>query len=157
MGPPLPPGTLAQLVVLDAGSGAATSLFASNHTWLIDSGSDFFAGSVTLPFLRTSGVNRLDALVLTHGDAQHIGGFEQIAPALHPVSILDSGLPDRSPTRRRILQAAPTAATHAGAAFSVDPKYPRKGHLSASGRKWRRRGRPGHGPAHRGRNLLRAF
>ena len=117
--PPLPHGALAQMVVLDAGSGGATALFTDSQSWLIDSGSDFFAGAVTLPFLRWNGVNGLDALVLTHGDAQHIGGFDQIAPALHPRRIFDSGLPDRSPTRRRILDTSQIHPATAGAIFPL--------------------------------------
>lgn len=120
VGPPQPPGTLARLVVLDAANGGATALFAGNESWLIDGGSEFFAGAVTLPFLRMSGTNRLDAQVLTHGDVQHIGGFEQIAAALHPRVILDSGLWDRSPTRRRILAATSIRTAPAGASFQLD-------------------------------------
>jgi len=107
VGPPLPPGTTAQIVVLDAGSGGATVLFAGHQTWLIDGGSEFFAGAVTVPFLRWNGVNRLDTLVLTHGDAQHLGGFDTIERALRPRRILDSGLPDRSPIHKRLLAETP--------------------------------------------------
>jgi competence protein ComEC len=119
VGAPLPPGTVAQMVVFDAGGGGATTLFAGHQAWLIDGGPEFFADTVTVPFLRMSGVQRLDTLVLTHGDTQHIGGSARILEALRPRVVLDSGLKDRSPTRRDILKSTPTQIANAGAAFSL--------------------------------------
>ncbi|MGH8047964.1 MAG: ComEC/Rec2 family competence protein, partial [Chthoniobacterales bacterium] len=119
LGAPLPHGAVAQIVVLDAGGGGAEALFADHRTWLVDGGSEFFADTVTLPFLRMSGVNRLEALVLTHGDMQHIGGFDRIFESLKPEVVLDSGLQDRSPTRKRILAATSVRTTNAGAKFPL--------------------------------------
>jgi ComEC/Rec2-related protein len=120
VGTPLPAGALARLEVLDAGRGGAQVLFSARQTWLVDGGSEFFVDSVTIPFLRTSGVGRLDALVLTHGDTQHIGGTTRILEAMKPRLVLDSGLPDRSPTRRRILATTSTQTAHTGSAFPID-------------------------------------
>ncbi|MDD5201020.1 MAG: ComEC/Rec2 family competence protein [Terrimicrobiaceae bacterium] len=105
VGAPQPPGTLATLTLLDAGAGGAGVLLAGRDAWIIDPGSEFFADAVTLAFLRSRGVNHLDAVVLTHGDIKHIGGFDRIAATLHPDRVFDSGLADRSPTRKRILAA----------------------------------------------------
>ena len=120
-GPPQPPGTIARLVVLDSAGGGATALFAGSRAWLVDCGSEFFADTVTLPFLRTNGVNQLDAFVLTHGDAKHIGGFDHIAPQLHPRLVLDSGLTDRSPMRRRILASTAVQPANAVTVFGIGP------------------------------------
>jgi ComEC/Rec2-related protein len=122
VGLPQPPGTLATLTVLDAGAGGAQVLLAGGTSWLIDPGPEFFADTVTLPYLRLRGVNELDALVLTHGDIKHIGGAERILATLHPRRIFDSGLPDRSPTRRRILAglaAAGMSSIRADVGFST--------------------------------------
>jgi ComEC/Rec2-related protein len=124
VGPPEPPGMEARFTVLDAGRGGAVVLQCASHAWLVDGGSEFFAEADTLPFLRASGVNRLDALVLTHGDATHLGGVGALAEALRPERVLDSGLKDRSPTRSRALARlgamglAPTQAL-AGASFPL--------------------------------------
>lgn len=122
VGPPQPPGTLATLTILDAGAGGAQVLLAEGTSWQIDAGSEFFADAVVLPYLRLRGVNALDALVLTHGDIKHIGGAERLLAALPPRRVFDSGLPDRSPARKRLL-AALTAdgipLTLADAGFSV--------------------------------------
>lgn len=103
VGPGLPTDTLVQLVALDASPGAATAIFTGRAAWLVDTGNDFFAGSTTLPFLRSRGLNRLDGLALTHGDARHLGGAGRIIAPLDPREVFDSGLPDRSPSRRRLL------------------------------------------------------
>ncbi len=119
VGPPLPAGAQAQMTVLDAGSGSAAVLFSGGQTWLIDGGSRYFADSITVPFLRMSGVNRLDGFVITHGDSQHIGGGGRILADFHPRRVLDSGLPGRRSTRDEIIAAVPTLAAVAGARFPV--------------------------------------
>jgi len=55
---------------------------------------------VMLPYLRSRGVNRLDGLLSTHGDAQHIGAAPEILGDFAPRLIIDSTLKDRSPLRR---------------------------------------------------------
>jgi len=124
VGPPQAPDTIVQIVVFDAGRGGSAAIFAGGRSWLVDTGPEFFADTTTLPFLRAAGVNRLSALVLTHGDTSHIGGFDAIAQALHPELILDSGLKDRSVDHSRILSAlrqarAPLTLATAGASFAL--------------------------------------
>ncbi len=121
VGLPQSPDVVARLAVLDAGKGGAIALQCDGRAWLVDTGSMFFATTNMVPFLRASGVNRLDALVLTHGDTEHIGGFEAVEEAMRPRLVLDSGLKDRSPTRSRILAhlAAPSVRAQAGAMFSL--------------------------------------
>src|SRR5262249_4812140 len=43
---------------------------------LVDCGTTNSVTATTKPFLRAQGVNRLPALVLTHGDLHHVGGAE---------------------------------------------------------------------------------
>jgi competence protein ComEC len=57
---------------------------------------------VTLPYLRSRGVNRLDGLFLTHGDAQHIGAAFNLFADLHPRTVYDSPVKDRSSTRKKL-------------------------------------------------------
>lgn len=105
VGPPAPSDAIATLTILDAEAGGSTAWQIAGQTWLVDTGPEFFADSVTIPFLRSRGVNRLDALVLTHGDVRHLGGAGRVLAAFRPRLVLDSGLADRSATRRRLLQA----------------------------------------------------
>ena len=69
---------------------------------LIDGGDEAWAERVTKPFLHAQGVNRLDALVLTHGDSRHVGGFGIIDEAFHPGQVVTSFARFRSPAYRAI-------------------------------------------------------
>lgn len=82
---PAPPRT--QVWHLDVGQGdAALIRFPSGRAWLVDCGprSQFSdAGARTiLPALRTLGIDRLDAVVVTHTDMDHVGGLDTLLTAL---------------------------------------------------------------------------
>lgn len=76
--PSLESGQL-RLTVLDVGQGLAVHVQTARHNLLFDTGppqgSHADAGSrVILPYLRWSGVRRLDALVFSHDHLDHTGG-----------------------------------------------------------------------------------
>lgn len=62
---------------IDVGQGDATLIKAGEHSMLIDAG-DFRAGTAVQLYLKKQGVDKLDYLVLTHTDADHIGGADVI-------------------------------------------------------------------------------
>ena len=71
---PLAPGEL-ELRALDVGQGDALLTRLDDSTMLVDAGPDAHTASVAIvPELRRLGVERLDYLVLTHADGDHIGG-----------------------------------------------------------------------------------
>lgn len=77
-----PPHDRWWLVVLDVGQGDAIAIGGADGWWLVDTGPrtmrwDAGEGAV-LPFLRTLGVRRLEALVLTHDDNDHTGGARAV-------------------------------------------------------------------------------
>jgi competence protein ComEC len=84
-----------RVVFLDVGQGDATLVQpAGAAPILIDAGglpgTSFDLGRrVTLPALWAFGVTRLETLVLTHGDPDHIGGAPPILRALDPREIWD--------------------------------------------------------------------
>ncbi|MFM7374603.1 MAG: ComEC/Rec2 family competence protein, partial [Chthoniobacterales bacterium] len=99
----LPPSWLrppAQLTVFDLGTGGAQVLITRNEAWLFDSGSARDTAAVIEPALRAAGVRRSDALVVTHGDAEHTGGATELTTLFQPRAIFDSALGDRSAARR---------------------------------------------------------
>ena len=53
-------------------------------------------------YLHWAGVNRLDGLLLTHGDALHLGGAAQLLDDFPRVHVLDNPTPDRSTIHRRL-------------------------------------------------------
>jgi competence protein ComEC len=106
--PPLPGWT--RLVFLDVGQGDATLVEpAGSEPLLVDAGgvpgSPFDLGRrVTLPALWAFGVRRLSALVLTHGDPDHIGGAPPLLRALRPEAVWE-GVPVPSHDALRRLHA----------------------------------------------------
>jgi len=69
-----------RLSVLDVGQGLAVIVEAQDKLMVYDTGpaysKQFNAGSgVVAPFLRSRGVNRVEKLLISHGDKDHAGGF----------------------------------------------------------------------------------
>ena len=98
--PRLAPRPVCEITVLDLGAGGAAHLRAGGRDWLLDCGGGVAYDRIVLPYLRTRGVNRLDGLLLTHGDVKHIGGALPALDDFRPRVIVDSVLRDRSPTRK---------------------------------------------------------
>ena len=98
--PRLSPAPVCEITVLDLGEGGAAHLRADGRDWLLDCGGDTAYDHIVLPYLRTRGVNRLDGLLLTHGDVKHIGGALPALDDFRPRFLADSVLRDRSPTRK---------------------------------------------------------
>jgi competence protein ComEC len=73
---------------LDVGQGDATLLQHGEHAVLVDTGPP---DGAVVARLREAGVARLDALVLTHGSADHDGGAVAVLRALPVGLLLDGG------------------------------------------------------------------
>ena len=72
--------------VLDVGQGTSVVIRTRNHTLVYDTGARLgdkldAGASVVVPFLRVSGVRKLDKLIISHGDADHIGGAKSVLQA----------------------------------------------------------------------------
>ena len=84
--------------VLDVGQGMAVVVQTAGHTLLYDSGplysTEANAGQrVVVPYLRASGVRRLDTLVVSHRDKDHSGGVTAVQAAM-PIDRLLSSIPE---------------------------------------------------------------
>jgi len=77
-------------------------LRADGSDWLLDCGDEAHYGRIVLPYLRSRGVNRLNGLLLTHGDIKHIGGALTAIADFRPRLLADSTLRDRSRTRKNL-------------------------------------------------------
>src|SRR6266540_466376 len=93
---------LAKITVLDLGAGAAVHLHSGSADWLFDCGSERAYRHVVREYLHWAGVNRLDGLLLTHGDALHLGGTAQLLDDFPRVRVVDNPAPDRSTIHRRL-------------------------------------------------------
>jgi len=85
--------------LLDVGQGLASVVQTQNHSLIFDTGvkssPDFDMGmAVVIPFLRKQGIKKIDTLVISHGDNDHIGGASSILKTL-PVKKILTGVPER--------------------------------------------------------------
>ena len=88
-----------KVVVMDAGQGLSVWMQTARRNLLFDTGTVQAAGAGIVPSLYAFGVRRLDALVLSHHDTDHAGGFEAVGRALQP-AVLWAGQPDFYPQAR---------------------------------------------------------
>ena len=96
---------------IDVGQGDAIALRTPAGRWvLIDAGErddGWDAGERrVLPFLRARGAKRIEALVLTHPHADHIGGAAAVMRALPVGRVIDPGLPMGTPVYLQTLRVA---------------------------------------------------
>src|SRR5947207_14702770 len=82
--------------MLDIGAGAAVHLRAGGSDWLFDTGNMRDYERILRGALHSRGVDRLDGLVLSHGDSLHIGGAKAVLDEFNPRRVIDNGAPDRS-------------------------------------------------------------
>ena len=123
-------GGAMELVFLDVGQGDAVAIRTPGRRWiLVDTGPrspGFDSGErIVLPYLRRRGASRLDALVLTHPDLDHIGGANAVLSGLDVLRVLDPGAPAARPAyvvalERARARGATWYAARAGDRVSVD-------------------------------------
>ncbi len=85
--PEVPPQNSARIIVFDVGQGLAVAVQTHSHALLFDAGPDFpgeadSGNRILVPALHALGINRLDGLVLSHDDSDHIGGAASVLQAL---------------------------------------------------------------------------
>jgi len=100
--PPAPSPGEAWITTLDVGQGLAVLVRTANRALLYDAGPAFGAEAdsgerIIAPYLRAAGVERLDAMIVTHNDIDHAGGAASVVenfevgtlltslPAVHPL------------------------------------------------------------------------
>jgi competence protein ComEC len=81
--PPRPAAGEFRALVLDVGQGLAVHVQTAGHDLLYDSGplygdSNDAGERVVVPYLRAVGISRLDAVMISHDDADHMGGLESV-------------------------------------------------------------------------------
>ena len=139
----VPAGSV-RVTVLDVGQGLAVVAATAHHVLVYDAGPRFGdaadAGArIVVPFLRATGILRIDTLVLSHADSDHSGGALSLMRTV-PVEALISSLPDDHPILvhagrdvRRARCAAGMQWTWDGVTFTL--LHPRPRHYDEPARK----------------------
>ncbi|CAK0771774.1 competence protein ComEC [Gammaproteobacteria bacterium] len=99
------PGEL-WLTILDVGQGLSTVIRTATHTLVYDTGPRYGIGRdagvmVVVPFLRHTGIQQVDTLLVSHADSDHSGGAASLRTALSIVRILGA-VPEGEPCLRGI-------------------------------------------------------
>jgi competence protein ComEC len=97
------PPTALRVTFLDVGQGNATLVEAPGFAALVDAGPP---GAGVAGRLRALGIHRLDALVLSHPQADHVGGGEEVIDRITVARVLDPGLLTNEQPERAALAAA---------------------------------------------------
>jgi competence protein ComEC len=92
----------AEVVVFDFGRGQSVALSDGGDWLLVDTGRSVDVATVLRPFFKAGGIRRVSGIILTHGDASHIGGAELLAESWRSAFIGAGPLADRSPTMKRM-------------------------------------------------------
>ena len=92
-----------QVTVVDIGQGSAVLVRTRGHLLIHDAGPQYSRDSeagtrVLLPLLRAQATRRIDLLMLSHRDADHVGGAAALLAAL-PVAQLSTSLDASHPLR----------------------------------------------------------
>ena len=94
-----------EITVLDLPRGGASALIATERRadWLIDTGnSREFRRTVNSSLQQHGGVTRLDAILLTHADAGHIGASPEVIETFRPKAIYPPTPNNSSASYRRL-------------------------------------------------------
>ncbi len=107
-----------QLTLLDVGQGLAIVIETPNTVTVYDTGPKYGSGftaadAVLLPFLRYRGIQRIDTLIISHADNDHIGGYQSVIDAFDVGEVITSRV-DKIPIAR---------ACQAGDAWHADQTH----------------------------------
>ena len=83
------------VTLLDVGQGLAMVIEQSDYTLVYDTGPRYQSGfstaqAVLIPYLNYRGIRHLDALVVSHADNDHIGGYEHLMSVFPAREVLTS-------------------------------------------------------------------
>lgn len=110
---------------INVGQGDSELVQFHGHNILIDGGEPN-EGPTVVSFLRDHGVSKLDLVVNTHPDADHLGGLDDVINSLPVSEIMNDGLTDTTKTYKTFISDVsrdniPDQAEYAGQTINLDP------------------------------------
>ena len=102
-GPSPPPSGSLSVSFIDVGQGDGVLVQAGDESYLIDAGRPE-EGPNVVDFLRSRGVRKLDGIVVSNPDADHIGGFLDVFDAFEVETVYVSGDPKGTLTYNSFLR-----------------------------------------------------
>jgi beta-lactamase superfamily II metal-dependent hydrolase len=90
--------------VIDVGQGDAVLIQSEGRVMLVDAG-DTYAGDEVVAYLKESGISKIDLLVATHPDADHIGGIPKVLDAFDAGSVIAPQLVRATGAYERFMEA----------------------------------------------------
>lgn len=129
---PEPTGTELEAFFFAAGSADAILLTTANSAVLVDTGEKGF-GKEILAHLEAHGIERLDYLIVTHFDKDHVGGAAKVINGIEIGTVLQSNRPKDSDEYEKYVKALENAGivpltvrenlafTLDGVSWTVDP------------------------------------
>jgi len=121
-----PTGANLTMAAIDVGQGDTLLLtFPHNESLLIDGGKEV-EGPIVVAYLHSIGITRLNGVVATHPDSDHIGGLITVLGSVQVDHVYDLGLPKSSATYATFLQLIAQknityTKSRAGDSISIDP------------------------------------
>lgn len=89
---------------IDVGQGDATLITLGEHSMLIDAGNNDMGTTVQL-YLKKQGVKKLDYVIGTHPDADHIGGLDVILTKFDCGKVMMPEIERENTTYREVIEA----------------------------------------------------
>lgn len=94
-----------RVVLLDVGQGLSMVIETANSVTVYDTGPRYSSGfsaadAVLLPYLRRRGIDKIDTLIISHADNDHIGGYHVLRDAF-PVDRVLTSRTDKIPEAQR--------------------------------------------------------
>ncbi len=90
-----------QILVLDVGQGQCIILHSGDRTYMVDCGGSYAQGAAdnAVETLLSMGIDRLDGLIITHFDKDHVGGVPYLLQRIQVDTLILPEEPDSSYTR----------------------------------------------------------
>lgn len=123
-----------EVYCFEAGKADAFLVTTENYTVLIDCGVKGF-GKTILAYLEEQGIEKIDYLIVTHFDQDHVGGAAKVINNIEVGTVLQSNCPKDSEEYEKYVRALNNAGLEAvtvsetyaftvdGVTFTVDPPH----------------------------------